>query len=607
MRVLIIFCMLAGGLNGAGLTLLREDLQLMQPFGDFGGALAVGEFNGDGRPDLVVSTASGFAVMLNLGHAVFGPAISTGFSQSSGPVVIADFNHDGKLDLAASSQIAFGRGDGAFDTPRPMSPTWFAGETADFNGDGLPDLAVIQTGACGNGDPACSVLLILLGNGDGTFRSASRAQIAGAFKPLVADFNRDGKPDLAVSLGNAIEVFLGTGDGTFNGLGPIPLPAGIFTGTLLSGDLNGDGIPDLVSRYHVLLGAGDGSFRPPFPFSLSAGPNTPPCDAAGALADLDGDGRLDLATFETSPDPRVTNRVCIFPARGDGTFSSPVEREVGWGPRAIISADFDSDGLRDLLVSNWRSNTVSLLLTTASPEAELRAVSAAEGTAVVAPGSLATLHLQLGVPAQTALSPGPTTLGGVTVRIDDGQSTRLAPLLYVSDEQINFQVPPETLPSGPADASIVVARDGVVVQTGSMHVASVAPTLFMADPSWAMPAATNTVVNEHGGQVLSPVFDCAVSGTCTFKPVSPATWGSYLTLYGTGFRGATASNVQCWISGRPVTVTYAGPQGTPGLDQINILLPDPSDDFWEPSYVDVYLSINGVHANMAVLTLARYF
>src|SRR4029077_12525270 len=110
------------------------------------GAVAVRDFNGDGRPDLVVGTASRLAVMLNLGHATFGPAVSTGISQPA-PVAIADFNNDGKLDLAAYGQIALGRGDGTFLPPRPTALSWFAAEAADFNRDGLTDLAVIQAGA----------------------------------------------------------------------------------------------------------------------------------------------------------------------------------------------------------------------------------------------------------------------------------------------------------------------------------------------------------------------------------------------------------------------------------------------------------------------------
>src|SRR4029077_21157290 len=106
---------------------------------------------------------------------------------------------------------------------------------------------------------------------------------------------------------------------------------------------------------------------------------------------------------------------------------------------------------------------------------------------------------------------------------------------FVSEGQINFQVPPETTPSSLADASIVITRGGTVVQTGSMHVASVAPTLFMADPSWALPAAINTVVDQQGGQSSSAVFDCLPSGTCNFQPVFPSTWGSYVTFYATGF------------------------------------------------------------------------
>ncbi|HTS58585.1 MAG TPA: FG-GAP-like repeat-containing protein [Terriglobales bacterium] len=605
MRTWIAGCMVAAGLHGAGLALLRQDLQLTQALA-VGGSIAVGDFNGDGRPDLVVGMAGGLAVMLNLGHGTFGPAISTGILQPA-PAAIADFNHDGKLDLAAAGQIALGRGDGTFEPPRPMSPTWFVAEAADFNGDGLPDLAVVQTGACGNGGPACSLLLIVLGNGDGTFRPADRAQILGGYKPLAADFNHDGKPDLAVSFGNAIAVFLGDGAGSFRALAAITLPEGIFTGTPLAADLNGDGILDLVSRSHVLFGLGDGTFQPPIPYAPVAGASTPVAETAFALTDLDGDGRIDLATVENAPDQPVTNRLRIFLGRGDGIFSAPVELAVGWGPGAGIAADFEGDGRVDLLVSNWRSNSLSLLLAKAGTQGALRAVSAGDGTAVVAPGSLATLYLPLGVPAQSATSPWPSALSGVTVQIDDGQSKGLANLLYVSEGQINFQVPPETRPSNLTDALIVVTRDGAVVQTGSMHVASVAPTLFMADPSWAMPAAINTIIDQQGRQSSLPVFDCTAAGACNFHAVSPSTQASYVSFYGTGFQGATTANVQCWISGKAIKVEYAGPQGTPGLDQINILLPGPDDDFWEPPYVEAHISINGTLANTAVLTLARYF
>jgi len=590
MTRVFLFFLFASALNAAGLALLREDIQLTQPLGDYGAMLAAGDFNGDGRPDLVIATASGLAVMLNSGHASFAPAILTGILRPV-PAAIADFNGDGKLDLAADGQIAFGRGDGSFLSPRPMSPGWFVAETADFNRDGVADLAAVQMGACGNGDPACSLLLILLGNGNGTFHSAYQAQIAGGYKPLVADFNRDGKPDLAISFGNAIAVFLGNGDGSFRELSAIALPAGAFTGTPLTAELNGDGILDLVSGSLVLFGLGDGMFQRPAPLS----------EAAFALTDLDGDGRIDLAALESA------NKIGISLGRGDGTFLPPVEQSVGWGAQPGIAADFDGDGRSDLLVPNWRSNSLTLLLTKAGPEAELRAVSAAEGTAVVAPGSLATLYLPLGVPRQSAASTLPVTLGGVSVQIDDGQSKRLAPLLYVSQGQINFQVPPQTAPSTVADASIVVTRGGAVVQTGSMHVASVAPTLFMADPSMSLPAAINTLVDARGVQTSSPVFSCTPAGACNFQPVSPSAQGSYVTFYGTGFRGAGTGNVQCWVSGRLLTVTYAGPQGMPGLDQINILLPSPDDEFWDPPYVGVHLSIDGTLANTAVLTLERFF
>ncbi|HEY1341723.1 MAG TPA: VCBS repeat-containing protein, partial [Bryobacteraceae bacterium] len=281
MRLSISLCLLAAGLNAAGVRLLRQDVQLTQPLA-VGATIAVGDFNGDGRPDLAAGMAGGIAVMLNRGRAAFGPAIYTGIPQPA-PVAIADFNLDGKVDVAAYGQIALGRGDGTFLSPQATSPAWFAAEAGDFNGDGLPDLAAVQTGACGNGDAGCSALVILLGNGDATFRSADRFQIAGGYKPVVVDFNRDGKADLAVNLGNAVAIFLGNGDGSFRSLKAASLPAGAYTTRLLAADLNGDGIPDLVSRSHVLLGLGDGTFRSPAPYNLAVPGQTSPFESSFAL------------------------------------------------------------------------------------------------------------------------------------------------------------------------------------------------------------------------------------------------------------------------------------------------------------------------------------
>jgi len=126
------------------------------------------------------------------------------------------------------------------------------------------------------------------------------------------------------------------------------------------------------------------------------------------------------------------------------------------------TADLDGDGRPDLVTANLASNTLSLLLSSGARDLWLvRAVSAASGTAVVAPGSLATLYASTSVPA-AALAysrPWPTSLGGIGLGVRDSNGTiRLAPLLYVSDNQINFLVPEET---ALGEATLGIVRDGV--------------------------------------------------------------------------------------------------------------------------------------------------
>jgi dolichol kinase len=202
-------------------------------------------------------------------------------------VGIGDFNGDGISDLVIAEgggpivEVFFGNGDGTFKvgptTPAGLNPTGIA--VADFNGDGKPDLAVTEPVASGNTN-----VVILLGNGDGTFTATpSLAGVESVSSGIVAaDFNGDGKADLAVESAGAlgwVNIYLGNGDGTFTQAPQSPIqgtaPHGSF---VAAGDFNGDGIADLVTSsssnadslspvqgndtLSVLLGKGDGTFQP---------------------------------------------------------------------------------------------------------------------------------------------------------------------------------------------------------------------------------------------------------------------------------------------------------------------------------------------------------
>jgi uncharacterized protein (TIGR03437 family) len=234
-----------------------------------------------------------------------------------------------------------------------------------------------------------------------------------------------------------------------------------------------------------------------------------------------------------------------------------------------------------------------------------RAISAASDTAITAPESLATLFAPTTVTASaSAAPPWPTRLGGISIEVrDSAGATRLAPLVFVSSTQINFQVPAGT---ALGEATLAVASSGGTTVTGSMQVDAVAPGFFMMSPGRLIPAATGVLIEPGGTQIPVPVFTCSPSAegiSCELSPIPLSTTGDrpiYLSFYGTGFRGASPNNVTCSINGDPAPVIYAGPQGTPGLDQINVrLLPEV---FPNLGY-EVIISINGVAANTAYIDI----
>ncbi|MFY9646726.1 MAG: VCBS repeat-containing protein [Terriglobales bacterium] len=348
-------------------------------------AIAVGDFNNDGNLDYLVANMNSPAtatVLLGNGNGTF-TAVTQGGSPYSPPVgsipegaVVADFNGDGNLDLAFANSagsgigasdgvtVLLGNGDGTFTAA--ASPTVSYGAAiavGDFNGDGIPDLAV------SNNASNVYVVTILLGNGDGTFNvgdSISVPQWSINPQGIVAmDFNGDGKIDLAVTSANinspqsdVVTILLGNGDGTF--MHGQTYTTGERDQSLVGGDFNGDGMPDLaIANYDdntvtILLGNGDGTFIAP----------TAPLPATGAgpfaivAGDFNNDGNLDLATANF-----YDNTVTILLGSGDGTFTAASSTPgTGNGPDGIVVGDFNGDGLLDIVTPNYQATTQSILL-----------------------------------------------------------------------------------------------------------------------------------------------------------------------------------------------------------------------------------------------------
>jgi hypothetical protein len=227
---------------------------------------------------------------------------------------------------------------------------------ADFNGDGKLDLAVLNTGD--------QTISILLGNGDGTFQPATSQPAGGAVTFLAAgDFNGDGKLDLAVAYGsaNTVSVLLGNGDGTFQST--VPSDIGFSADFVAIADFNNDKKMDLLvstgngdtsnptpGSIAILLGNGDGTFQTS-KTSVTAILYT----AYVAIGDFNGDGNLDVAAGEgvgldciLKGAACLNGNVLVFLGNGDGTLQAPVKSPVNFAPTYFLARDFNGDGKADL-------------------------------------------------------------------------------------------------------------------------------------------------------------------------------------------------------------------------------------------------------------------
>ncbi|MEO5618224.1 MAG: T9SS type A sorting domain-containing protein [Candidatus Eisenbacteria bacterium] len=362
------------------------------------------DFDGDGDPDVAISRSAqyelpGLSILHNQGDGTFRSARTLGTGLTTvDELKIGDVNGDGHSDVVAATRTGIlktwlGDGTGGFGARRESvtNTTLTALALGDMNGDGRADAVT--------GRP--EGISVWLGQSDGSF-VASGSYLAAWYAYDIAVGNVRGSPfpDVVVAAGSSGWVFEGRGDGTmatpslFFGyssyymegvqiedldhygyddvfarrntdyeivyLGPLGLgtPMGtlVDSRTVDSGDLDRDGIPDLVTTYagdyaaSVHFGRGDGSFRLGHYLALGGIPEV-------ALGRFDRGDSLDAAFVEAS-----TGIVTFLFGRGDGQFSLPLSLGAGRSPRGPAASDFDGDGLTDLVIRNYPEG-LTLLLT----------------------------------------------------------------------------------------------------------------------------------------------------------------------------------------------------------------------------------------------------
>jgi hypothetical protein len=332
-------------------------------------AIAIGDFNGDGKLDVAVTNEGiGGGVWVSPGNGdgtfqfrqLFGTQSQTGGSFG---VAVGDFNGDGKLDIAVANGypdntvgVLLGNGDGTFQTQQsyqvPRSPNALA--VGDFNGDGKLDIVASID------DSTNTQVTVLLGSGDGTFQTPVSSQANPSARALaVADFNGDGRLDLVVANANnqEISVLIGNGDGSFQA--PVAYGVGNAPSSLAVGDMNGDGKPDIIvangdpsNSVGILIANGDGTFQAQqtYPSAFAT--------YGVAVGDFNGDGKLDVAVTSYSSSASVS----ILLGNGDGTLQTQQAYSLAYTPFLLAVRDINGDGRPDIAIADsYYSGSFSVL------------------------------------------------------------------------------------------------------------------------------------------------------------------------------------------------------------------------------------------------------
>jgi hypothetical protein len=335
-------------------------------------AIAIGDFNNDSRLDIVVTNYFGDNIGIFLGYdsGTFSNITTYPTGSNSGPwsVAIGDFNNDNRLDIVAANVNAnnlgvfIGYGNGTFAIMIHYSTGSLSGPTsvvvADFNKDGRLDLAVANS--------RTDTIGVLFGNGNGIFSIPTLYSTGNGSEPFrlaTGDFNNDNQLDIAIANygSNSFSVLLGFVNGTFFSPLNYFIVDGSQPNSIAVGDFNNDSRLDIIvansgiDNVGVFLGyVSEGFLNAP---AYSTGPSSQPVSIA--VGDFDNDARLDVVVANNG-----TDNIMILFGSGYGTFVSHTSYSTGNGSYScwVAVGDFNNDSRLDIVVANSGTNNVGIFL-----------------------------------------------------------------------------------------------------------------------------------------------------------------------------------------------------------------------------------------------------